>query len=163
MQYSLGIAEYQRERIQRIYFTTMPVHIRQVETDTDIERCFTVMSQLRPHLIQSEFVQLVRSQMQQGYRLACAMDGDDVACVAGYRINRSLSWGKFLYIDDLVTDEARRSRGFGKVLIQWLVDEAKKQGCQELHLDSGTQRKDAHRFYEREGMDMIGYHYKLAL
>lgn len=28
-----------------------------------------------------------------------------------------------------------------------------------MHLDSGTQRKDAHRFYEREGMSVAGFHF----
>lgn len=141
----------------------MSERIRLAETDEEIERCFTVMSQLRPHLVQAEFVSRVRSQMQQGYHLACALDGDEVASVAGYRISRSLSWGKYLYVDDLVTDEARRSRGFGKALLQWLVAEARRQGCQQLHLDSGTQRKDAHRFYEREGMGMLAHHFVMVL
>lgn len=141
----------------------MSVEIKSVESDQDIAACFAVMSQLRPHLIREEFVDKVRSQMQEGYRMACALDAGDVAAVAGYRIQQGLSWGKYLYVDDLVTDEAKRSQGFGKALLQWLVTEAKRQHCQEFHLDSGTQRKDAHRFYEREGMDMIAYHFKLAL
>lgn len=101
--------------------------------------------------------------MQEDYRMAFVLDGETVASVAGYRIAHGLSWGKYLYVDDLVTDEARRSQGFGKALLQWLVDEAKRHHCQEFHLDSGTQRKDAHRFYEREGMDMIAYHFRLSL
>lgn len=136
---------------------------RQVETDEEIQDCFRVMSQLRTHLVEAEFPGVIRSQMQEGYHLACIMDGSEVASVAGYRISRSLSWGKFMYVDDLVTDAARRSRGFGKAMLTWLVEEANRNQCRELHLDSGTQRKDAHRFYAREGMDMIGYHYRLSL
>lgn len=137
--------------------------IKQVETDGDIASCYAVMSQLRPHLVAEDFPGLVRAQMQEGYRLACALDAGEVAAVAGYRISHSLSWGKYLYVDDLVTDAARRSRGIGKALLQWLVEEARRHHCQEFHLDSGTQRKDAHRFYEREGMDMIAYHFKRSL
>lgn len=141
----------------------MDFTIKKVDLDEDIVACFATMSQLRPHLKKDQFVSRVRLQMQAGYSLACVMDGDEVASVAGYRIAHSLSWGRYLYVDDLVTDGARRSRGCGKALLQWLIAEAKRQDCQELHLDSGTQRKDAHRFYEREGMDMIGYHFKMAL
>ena len=32
-------------------------------------------------------------------------------------------------------------------------------GYQQMHLDSGIQRKDAHRFYEREGMTMASFHF----
>ena len=142
-------------------YLSMTLSVKQVYTDVDIEKCFPVMSQLRPQLVAAEFTSQVRSQMQQGYRLACVMDKDVVVAVAGYRISQSLAWGKFLYVDDLVTDEGRRSQGIGKQLLHWLIDEAKRNGCAEFHLDSGTQRKDAHRFYEREGMELLAYHYKL--
>ena len=79
--------------------------------------------------------------------------------MAGFRIGESLAWGRFLYIDDLVTLSSRRSRGFGAALLSWLVEFATKEGCDQLHLDSGIQRKDAHRFYEREGMQLAGYHF----
>ncbi|MGD8690350.1 MAG: GNAT family N-acetyltransferase, partial [Gammaproteobacteria bacterium] len=44
-------------------------------------------------------------------------------------------------------------------LLDWLVGYAASNGCDQLHLDSGTQRKDAHRFYEREGLDMTSLHF----
>jgi GNAT superfamily N-acetyltransferase len=138
-------------------------NVQPAETDNDIQRCFVVMSQLRPHLTQQQFFDQVKAQMQGGYRLACAMDGDSVVAVAGYRLSRSLSWGKYLYVDDLVTDENRRSQGFGKAILQWLIAEARRHGCAQFHLDSGTQRKDAHCFYEREGMTMMAYHFALVL
>ncbi|MEJ2362422.1 MAG: GNAT family N-acetyltransferase [Gammaproteobacteria bacterium] len=141
----------------------MSVEIKSVKSDKEIAACFSVMAQLRPHLIRDEFVSRVRSQMQEGYRMACALDAGEVAAVAGYRIQHGLSWGKYLYVDDLVTDADRRSRGIGKALLQWLVQEARQHNCNEFHLDSGTQRKDAHRFYEREGMDMLAYHFRLSL
>jgi len=141
----------------------MDMVIKNNESDKDIQDCFPVMSQLRPHLIAEQFVAQVREQMRDGYRLACVIQDGEVVAVAGYRISRCLSWGKYLYVDDLVTDAARRSQGFGKVLLAWLVEEARHQGCQEFHLDSGVQRKDAHRFYAREGMALLAYHYKLAI
>lgn len=141
----------------------MDLQIKQTESDKEIQDCFAVMSQLRPHLKMGEFLSLVRRQMQDGYRLAYVKDKDDITTVAGYRISHSLSWGRYLYVDDLVTDAARRSSGFGKAMLQWLFEEARREQCNQFHLDSGTQRKDAHRFYAREGMDMVAYHFVLSL
>ncbi len=117
------------------------------------------MAQLRPHLARSEFVARVRRQMADGYRLAYLLEGSTVRTVAGYRVGENLAWGRFLYVDDLVTDESRRSHGCGKALLAWLQHEARRLNCAQLHLDSGTQRKDAHRFYLREGVDLAGYHF----
>jgi GNAT superfamily N-acetyltransferase len=66
-------------------------------------------------------------------------------------------------VDDLVTDEQQRSQGDGKVMIDWLVEYARKNQCTELHLDSGVQRHEAHRFYLRERMDITCYHFRRSL
>ena len=133
--------------------------IRIAATNDDIARCFPVMAQLRPHLAPDEFLARVRRQMEAGYRLALIEENGSVNSVAGYRILENLAWGRFLYVDDLVTDEAARSKGHGKALLAWLAERARQEGCAQLHLDSGHHRKDAHRFYLREGMDLASYHF----
>ncbi|NOX42503.1 MAG: GNAT family N-acetyltransferase [Gammaproteobacteria bacterium] len=129
------------------------------KSEQQLIACYPVMAQLRPHLSEQEFISRVKSQMNDGYKLAYITDKNTVVAVAGYRTAINLAWGKFLYVDDLVTDKTRRSCGFGKQLTDWLVQEAKKNKCAELHLDSGLQRKDAHRFYNREELETTGYHF----
>jgi GNAT superfamily N-acetyltransferase len=137
--------------------------IRIAETPVEIEQCFPVMAQLRPHLEREEFIARVQRQMADSYRLAYLSAGSSVIAVAGYRITENLAWGRFLYVDDLVTDQAARSRGHGKALLAWLTRHARQNGCAQLHLDSGAQRKDAHRFYLREGMENLGFHFVTRL
>ena len=55
---------------------------------------------------------------------------DRVVSVAGYRTKRTLFCNRFLYVDDLVTAEAERSRGYGKALLAWLMNEAVALGCE---------------------------------
>ena len=133
------------------------VHL--AESDADIAACFPVMAQLRPHVPEGEFVARVRRQMADGYRLAMLREGDAVQAVAGFRVSENLAWGRFLYVDDLVAAAAQRSRGCGRALLAWLHEECRRQGCAQLHLDSGVARKDAHRFYLRERLDLAGYHF----
>ena len=137
--------------------------IRLVETDAELAACFPVVVQLRPHLTLEMFQTRVRSQLRQGYRIAYVEVDGAPAAVAGFRFLETLNDGKFLYVDDLVTDEARRSRGFGAALLAWLADRARENSCESVQLDSGLQRKDAHRFYEREGMERTSYHFRRRL
>ena len=44
-------------------------------------------------------------------------------------------------------------------MLAWLRQFARDRGCTRLHLDSGLQRTDAHRFYEREGMRKSAFHF----
>jgi GNAT superfamily N-acetyltransferase len=132
-------------------------------TDADIARCFPVMSQLRPHLAEADFVARIRLQEAETYRLVFLEDRGEVVAVAGYRITENLSAGRVLYVDDLVTDAGRRSEGHGARLLAWLADRARSEGCAKLDLDSGVWRTDAHRFYHAQGMTTFAHHFRLDL
>jgi GNAT superfamily N-acetyltransferase len=139
------------------------MNIKIAETDQEIQNCFSVMSQLRPHLLEEDFVTTVRHQMQSGYILAYLEDNSEVKSVAGFRYVTVLSAGFHMYVDDLVSDGNSRSKGYGSKLFDWLVDLAKSKGCKKLRLDSGVQRYGAHRFYLRKGMDITCHHFDLVL
>ena len=138
-------------------------HVQLAETDTDIHRCFPVIAELRPHLVEAQFVGRVRRQQgESGFQLAFVEDGG-VKSVAGFRVAEFLAWGKILYVDDLISTSAERSKGHGKLLLDWLVARARAAGCAQFHLDSGVQRFEAHRFYLRERMIISAHHFSLTL
>ncbi len=56
-----------------------------------------------------------------------------------------------------------RGSGLGTQLIQWAVDESRRQNCQLVQLTSDVTREDAHRFYERLGFTASHVGFKLAL
>lgn len=143
----------------------MANRIARAESDADIVRCFGVMRQLRPHLKdEAEFLARSRHQMQaDGWRLAFVEAEGAVVAVAGWRILEMLHSGRTLYVDDLVTDEARRSEGHGETLLGWLQDQARAAGCATFSLDSGTQRTAAHKFYFREEMTITSFHFAKKL
>ena len=122
------------------------------------------MRQLRPQIPETTYLETVRRMMQtDGYLQAAVFDGNTVVAVAGYRFMEMLYAGKTLYVDDLNTDEACRSRGHGRVLMDWLKGEAKDRQCVQLQLDSGVQREQTHRFYFREGLTINCYHFRIDL
>ena len=137
--------------------------VRIATTDSQIAACYPVMRELRPHIAQERFLVRVRKQEKAGYRLAYIQESDRVVAVAGFRIGENLAWARFLYVDDLVTLPAFRSKGFGAELISWLMEQARKEGCEQLHLDSGIQREEAHRFYEHAGMTKTSFHFSLKI
>ena len=133
--------------------------VRLASTDDEIIRCFPIMRELRTHLEETSFLELVRRQEREGYRLAYLDRHGEVHAVAGFRISEFLAYGRILYVDDLVTASANRSAGAGKTLLDWLTEQAREGGCNELHLDSGTHRRSTHRFYHREGLEIVNFHF----
>jgi len=136
------------------------MRVRVAETDAEIDACYAVMRQLRPHLDREGFRRRVRAQQRAGYRLAwLAAEGGPVA-VAGYRLQQNLANGLHLFVDDLVADASARSQGHGARLLGWLFEHARAEGCACVRLASGTWRTDAHRFYEREGFAIVSYEFE---
>nr|WP_199332092.1 GNAT family N-acetyltransferase [Anabaena lutea] len=116
-------------------------------------QCFPIIKQLRPHLTEQAFIkQVQRQRVKYGYTLCYLEDLGKLQCVAGFRISECLCDGKYLYVDDLVTDELQRSLGYGEKVFEWLVNYARVNGCNEIGLESGVQRFAAHRFYMKQRM-----------
>ena len=93
------------------------VTIAVARSDEQILAARDVMRQLRPSVPAEEYLPTLRRMIQtDGYRVVALCEGGAVRAVAGYRFMEMLYCGKIMYVDDLNTDEAHRSRGFGKVI-----------------------------------------------
>jgi GNAT superfamily N-acetyltransferase len=133
------------------------------------ERAGAALAQLRTRWPDSAtIVRLVDSRLRPaGYRLVGVFDGDgaDAIAVAGFRECTGLAWGHYLYVDDLVTASTARGAGHGERLMAWLEAEARRLGCEAVHLDSGvgSDRAAAHRLYMRHHLRISAYHFEKDL
>jgi hypothetical protein len=138
--------------------------LQHAETDADVAASFGVMQQLRAHLRSpEELIARVAIQREQGYRLLALKDRERPVALAGYRVHDNLIHGRFLYVDDLVTDAGERGRGHGEQLIKALREIARNQQCAKLVLDTGLSNAFAQRFYFRVGLLAQGLHFSEAL
>ena len=138
--------------------------IQQATTPQQIKLCFKVMQQLRPHFIDEHtFVEQVQRQIAEGYQLAYLEEDRVVKACTGFRFLEFLAWGKVLYIDDLITDSATRRNGYASKLLSWVIEQAKQAKCNQVHLDSGPQRHDAHRLYLNHGFKLNCHHFALEV
>ena len=122
---------------------------------------FDAMRALRPHIASVEdFVAKVNgAQRLEGYRLVASFAGGEVVAAGGFRRLHTLAWGDLIYIDDLVTVESHRGQGHAHRLLGWIETEARRLGCEQLHLDSAPHRHDAHRLYLTERFHISSFHF----
>ncbi|CAM4067845.1 GNAT family N-acetyltransferase [Bordetella muralis] len=136
------------------------LHLRHLESDQDYQAGFVVMRELRPHLTgASAFTAQVRRQAEQGYRLLAAWRDEQIQGLAGYRLQENLIYGRFLYLDDLITTGNSRRHRVGATLIDSVRDEARRQGCAHFVLDTGLANALGQRFYFRQGLLATGLHF----
>jgi len=126
---------------------------------------YKAMLELRPKIgPESVFADHVDKVLRpEGYRLVgFFVEEDDYAvAVAGFRILNYLAWGRAMYCDDLGTRFEHRRQGFAGQLMDWLIEEAKRLHCDQIHLDSGVgpDRTDAHRLYFNKRMRISSFHF----
>ena len=141
-----------------------PIEITLARTDADIAASFPVIRELRTHLTDATaFRDQIRRQMDDGYNLALLTIAGVVAGCGGFRVHETLSRGRYMYVEDLVTSAKHRSYGLGDKLFDWLQTEARERGCAQMEIISGVQRGDAHRFYHRKRMTIKAYQLVLSL
>ena len=140
------------------------IAIRHAETDGETSACYPVMRELRPHLAsEREFVERIARQRADGYRLLAAWRGDLAIALAGYRVQENLVYGRFLYVDDLVTLETERRHQLGKRLLDWVAGVARRLNYAWLVLDTALSNSLGQRFYFRQGMLASGLRFRLPL
>ena len=138
--------------------------IKRLETYDAISQSFDVFVELRPHLKSKEsFVNQIIEQQKEGYQIiAIEKDSEFAACI-GFRFLITLACGKVLYIDDFITKEKTRGKGYGKFLLEHVIKIAKEQLCQAVHLDTGYNMHAAHKVYLKQGFEFYCHHLALKL
>jgi GNAT superfamily N-acetyltransferase len=120
---------------------------------------YGLITQLSPQLREDEYRQLLDIMLANNYRQAAVYDGDSCVAVSGYWICAKLYSGKYIEIDNFVVDHHYRNKGLGKLLLDFLLEEGRKQGCRTAMLDAYTETSAAHRVYYREGFFIRGFHF----
>lgn len=153
------------DQIRVIDITDLP----EKENEQLLIQAHDIFLQLRPHLPtdQKTYIHQIRDICRTGpARMLVAISNDEKNEILGltvYRVTENIKYSKHLYCDDLVTNENKRSTGVGRCLINALKNEGKKLGIDQLTLDSGCQRGQAHKFYLREGFIIHQFGFMMAI
>ena len=125
--------------------------VKQLVTTSEIAAAYPIMKQLRTHVDENDYMMLVQEAMDKdGYHLFALYDAGQIVAVTGFKPMITLYYGRFVWVCDLVTDEVKRSNGYGEQLLQFVEKWAKKHQYTSVALSSGLQRQHAHRFYEHQ-------------
>ena len=136
-------------------------YVKEVLNREDLLKAFSVMKQLRTHFVEETYISLIEDMKAEGYKMFALYVGEQIVAVAGVIKLTNLYYGKHVWVNDLVTDANQRSKKYGQVLLSFVSDWAKENGCNVVALSSGIQRVSAHRFYElKMGFDKSSYVFK---
>jgi len=138
----------------------METRIFVVQSQSDLERCYPIMKELRPHLGFDDYVLIYeQAHASDGYEIVAIESKDKILAAMGYRFLSDYVRGKHVYIDDLVSTESSRSEGLGAELLKYAERIAEANGCKSLRLCTGIENERGIQFYDRNGWTKRAYAY----
>ena len=96
-------------------------------------------------------------------RFSLHHNGQEIARAFLYLIKNDLHDQPYGLLEDVFVQEEWRSKGYGKQMVQAVIEEAKKRGCYKLIGTSRYQREKVHQFYLDVGFQDYGKEFRLNL
>ena len=110
-----------------------------------------------------DYAAFLREIFDGGGEFVIATSMTELVGLALFRCYTTTRCGKRFYVDDLVTDDALRSRGVGAALLRALERIATVRGAPAIELESGSERQRTHHFYLREGFERFAVSFRKQL
>lgn len=122
--------------------------IVELQTEDEFRAAFPVLRELRPHLDEETYFDLLWVMRRRGYRMFAVYEDGEIVAIVGVEIAINFHQGRHLWVYNLVALERVRHKGYGSKLMEFVEALALDEGCNSVALWSGSFRTDAHRFYE---------------
>jgi GNAT superfamily N-acetyltransferase len=137
----------------------MSFQIQQLETLETMLAQHQFIQHLYPKMSVQDYEQLLQQMIPHHYKQIIVSDENKIVGLSGYWINHRLWCGKYVDVDNVIVHPDYRSKGIGKLMMQWIEEEGKRLGCNISVLDVYVDNFKAQKFYYREGYIARGYHF----
>ncbi|MFM7724197.1 MAG: GNAT family N-acetyltransferase [Bacteroidota bacterium] len=120
---------------------------------------YDVLTELYPSLDLAAYRNELMFMVQHNYTQVVVKEKEAILGVSGVWIGNKLWCGKYLEIDNIVVTAKTRSKGVGKLMVDFLEKKARDLGCSMMALDSYTSNFEAHKFFYNQGFAPKGFHF----
>jgi len=104
--------------------------------------------------------QRLDEMVEQNYQCVGICDREKLIGICGIWIVTKYYVGKHIEPDNVVILPNYQNQNIGKKLMQWLYDFAKENDCIASELNCYVKNKEALKFWESEGYEIIGFHFQ---
>jgi GNAT superfamily N-acetyltransferase len=97
----------------------------------------------------------------KGVKLFVMKDSKEIGRAYLYLLTNDLHEKPFGFMEDVFVEEEHRKSGIGTLLVNALIEEAKKRGCYKLVGTSRLERPKVHELYTRIGFKDWGKEFRM--
>ena len=132
-------------------------------TIMDCEKVYSLICELEGRELPFEKFREIYCEQINSKRYYCLLgeEDNDALAVLNLRFEEQLHHSECIAeIMEFAVKSAHRSKGLGKQMFEKAVQIAEAYGCVQMEVACNQLRKDAHRFYLRQGLN--NSHYKFS-
>ena len=135
------------------------IEIRKIN-NKNIYEIIPLLQVLNTEVSESILKERVDAMVEQNYICIGAYDKDKLIGICGLWMLTKYYVGKHIEPDNISILPEYQNKNIGTKLMQWADDYAKEKGCVASELNCYVGNKDAHRFWEKEGYEVIALHFQ---
>ena len=120
--------------------------IAELTTDAELQAAYPLLLLLRDRLRPETFLEEIRTQEAEGYRLIGGYLDAQLVTLAGLRRQHTLARGPHAFVDDLITLPEAQGKGYATALLKHIAAQAAENGLPRVYLDA---RASALSFYDK--------------
>lgn len=99
-------------------------------------QAYPILSQLRTDLTLEEYLELLNDMRNEGKQLFALYHDTSIVALAGISWREDSYNERYVFVQDLVTDENHRPSGLGYSLLSYIHNWAKEHGVEYITLES---------------------------
>lgn len=125
-------------------------NIYELTDEKEYLNAYNILVQLRTDITKESYLYLLKEMKKDGYMLFGLYKDKELVSLVGFSLRVNFYNKRHVFVYDLVTDIKYRSLGYGEELLNFVDKWAKENNTEYVALESGIQRVEAHKFYEKK-------------
>ncbi len=100
----------------------------------------------------------LESILPMNYECIGVYDDDKLIGICGIWFLNKFYVGKHIEPDNVFVLSEYRSAGVGKLMLDWVIDYAKKIGCDATEVNCYVKNLKGKQFWKNQGYEVVGFH-----
>lgn len=127
---------------------------------TEIFTIIPLMQQLGNFSVSETLLkERLQEMVKQNYECLGVFDSEKLIGVCGLWFQTRHYAGRSVEVDHVIIDDAYRSHGIGKILMEYVYEYAREKSCKWVELNTYVHNFPSHKFYYNQGFVAKGYHF----
>lgn len=131
--------------------------------ENEISSILPYLKMLNEKTDEVTLVSRLKKMTGHNYKCVGVYDNENLIGITGFWILYKHYVGKHIEPDNVIIHPDYRSKGIGELMMNWLYEYAKSEGCTASELNCYVSNHKGVKFWIQQGYRIIGYHMQKLL